>query len=253
MAVICQLRNGQPVYATASMPMVRWLLRLHCLYVTFTLGALLFVSATSLRRTWFFYSKQSFAGMAPLQPLGLSDFMGWGGKETRFFSALSRWHTRHWRIQTSSRYTLATSGRPPSQSFGEQRKVSIAHLLVSIHAHDTRRLTFTAEMFALCVHCFAWLRTDTHTHTQKSKGPQQQQRDGSCHARLRRFFFLNCEMSISWIANVSLKSCLALIFLLWPVTFWHSVGLTPVRFCSFICFITCSFFTAGLADMQCFP
>lgn len=167
----------------------KWLLRLHCLYVTFTLGALLFVSATSLRRTWFFYSKQSFAGMAPLQPLGLSDFMGWGGKETRFFSALSRWHTRHWRIQTSSRYTLATSGRPPSQSFGEQRKVSIAHLLVSIHAHDTRRLTFTAEMFALCVHCFAWLRTDTHTHTQKSKGPQQQQRDGSCHARLRRFFF----------------------------------------------------------------
>lgn len=169
--------------------MVRWLLRLHCLHVTFTPGALLlFVSTTSLRRTWFFYSKQSFAGMAPLQPLGLSDFVGLGGKETRFFSALSRWYTRHWRIQTSSRYTLATSGRSPSQSFCEQRKVSIAHLLVSIHAHDTRRLTFTAEMFALCVHCFAWLRTDTHT--KKNRRRQQQQRDGSCHARPCRCFFV---------------------------------------------------------------
>lgn len=94
----------------------------------------------------------------------------------------------------------------------------------------------------------------THTHIKKEQGPAA----AATRWILPRasssffFFFSNCEMSISWIANVSLKSWLALIFLLWPVMFWHSVGLTPVRFCSFICLITCSFFTAGLADMQCY-
>lgn len=96
----------------------------------------------------------------------------------------------------------------------------------------------------------------THTHIKKTRvraGSSSNAMDPATRVFVVFFrFFFNCEMSISWIANVSLKSWLALIFLLWPVMFWHSVGLTPVRFCSFICLITCSFFTAGLADMQCY-